>query len=141
MVVDADRWAPEETGGVLLGYWVHDTEVVVTEALDAGPASSHSESGFHPDAAYQERRIAEVYEASGRHHTYLGDWHTHPAGGHGLSRMDRRTMREIGRSSEAGCPRPLMLVLADRFDWRLAVWCPSGRWLSPVAGEMHLFGR
>lgn len=144
MVVDAARWAPAETGGVLLGYWVDEAVVVVTAAIDAGPSSTHSEAGFYPDAEYQARRIADLYEASGRHHTYLGDWHTHPAGGIGLSRVDRRTMRRIGRSSDARCPRPLMAVLADALDWRLAIWClrPAlGRWLSPIAGEVCLFGR
>lgn len=129
MASDGSACAPAETGGVLLGYWVDDTEVVVTDAIGGGPAAVHLTTGFTPDAAYQEGRIAELYERSGRYHTYLGDWHTHPAGGLRLSRTDRRTARRIAREESARCPRPLMVLLADQSDWRVAAWAVDRDWL------------
>lgn len=131
MVDDGSKWAPAETGGVLVGYWVHGGQAVVTSAVDAGPESAHSASGFHPDAPYQERRIAELYERSGRYHIYLGDWHTHPLGGLSLSRTDRRTMRRIARSASARCPNPLMLVFADSREWQAAAWSTTRKHSRP----------
>lgn len=122
MFAEADTWAPEEVGGVLVGYWVDPTEVVITDVVEAGPAATHSRVGFSPDADYQERRIAELYEASGRYHTYLGDWHSHPAGGLSLSSTDRKTARRIAHTRTARCPRPLMVVLAGQDDWHVAAW-------------------
>lgn len=142
MVNAADQWTPDETGGVLVGYWAEQRQVVVTAAVDAGPHSTHSTDGFHPDSAYQVAKIAELYEASGRYHLYLGDWHTHPLGGLGLSRIDRQTMRRIARTSAARCPRPLMLVLASADNWQLAAWSPERRWgrLLPVPATIRTFG-
>lgn len=123
MVVDATRWAPAETGGILMGYWAGPGEVIVTDMVDAGPRATHTASGFTPDAEHQERLVAEIYERSRRLHTYLGDWHTHPAGGLSLSRTDRKTAARIARANEARCPRPLMMVLARLDDvWRLGAW-------------------
>lgn len=122
MVDDGSRWAPEETGGILVGYWTAEDEAVVTAVIDAGPNSTRSTDGFHPDAEYQAAEVAKLYEQSGRYHGYLGDWHTHPLGGTALSRTDRRTMRRIARDADARCPRPLMILLADATAWRAAVW-------------------
>lgn len=122
MAADGFTWAPAETGGVLLGYWIDTREVVVTSASVGGPQGVHDPRGFQPDASHQAQQIAEMYEASGRLHTYLGDWHTHPRGGMALSRTDRRTMRRIGRSREARCSTPLMLLLASGDEWRLGAW-------------------
>jgi len=128
MVQDASRCAPEETGGVVLGYWVDDSEAVITEHVGPGPDAQHDITGFVPDAQYQRERIAQIYERTGRTHTYLGDWHSHPLGGLGLSRTDRRTARRIAKATDARCPRPLMLLLAcDGGHWRGTVWCRTRR--------------
>jgi len=129
MVNDADVWAPAETGGVLCGYWVTDQEVVISTAIGAGPNASHDTTGFEPDAEFQLHAIADVYERSGRHRTYLGDWHTHPAGGAALSGTDRATARRIARSRTARCPRPIMLLLSGPDEWGLSGWVVTrGLW-------------
>jgi integrative and conjugative element protein (TIGR02256 family) len=122
MKVEATGTIPCETGGVLLGYWTEGGEAVVTAATGPGPAASHSETEFIPDDDYQEQMIDEAYVDSGRRHTYLGDWHTHPYGGNLLSYKDRRTLQRIARHPEARAPIPLMAVLAHDEDWRLAIW-------------------
>lgn len=119
---EADAWKPDETGGVLLGYWIDPRQVVVTDVTDGGPHSTRTPRGFLPDPVHQARRVTEVYETSGRLHTYLGDWHTHPCGGLALSRTDIRTMRRIGRDREARCSTPLMLLFAGPDEWRLGAW-------------------
>lgn len=143
MVDDGSRWAPEETGGILVGYWAGDEETVVTAAIDAGPNSTHHAGGFLPDADYQAAQIAKLYEQSGRYHGYLGDWHTHPLGGLSLSRTDRGTMRRIARHADARCPRPLMMLLADSMAWQAAVWSTVRRLglLRPHPAALQIFER
>ena len=68
LLADAQTWAPAETGGILVGYWVDASVVVITDAVDAGPAAVREPTRFSPDAAYQRARLADIYLASGRHH-------------------------------------------------------------------------
>lgn len=132
MVRDHGRRAPAETGGVVMGYRVSVGEIVITAATSAGPRARHRVDGYDPDVEHDQAEIARLYAASGRLHTYLGDWHTHPDSSVGLSRRDRRTLRAIARDPGARAPSPLMLIVASTpSDLVAAVWCrPAGalRW-------------
>lgn len=122
MCREASIHAPLETGGVLMGYWSKEsTEVVVTECVEAGPASVHRMTAFSPDHDYQNKEIARIYGESGRITTYLGDWHSHPNESSYLSRSDRRTLMRIVASRTARAPIALMAVLAGGNPWRLAI--------------------
>jgi integrative and conjugative element protein (TIGR02256 family) len=122
MTVEAERAFPAETGGVLLGYWARPhEELVITRLIGPGPNAVHKASGFVPDADYQEAEIASCYAESGRLHTYLGDWHTHPNSLPDLSRKDRRTFASIAHHSEARMPVPVMAVLGGP-PWALKIW-------------------
>lgn len=115
--------APEESGGVLLGWrGPARSEYVVTDLLGPGPGASHERTRFEPDYPWQERQIADRYEASGRRVTYLGDWHTHPGGPARPSRRDVRTLVTIARSPAARIPDPIMVVLGGGGPWRPAAW-------------------
>lgn len=117
-----------ETGGVLFGYWSGSDEVVVTDATGAGPRARHAAAAYEPDTAHDATEIARLYEASGRLHTYLGDWHSHPSGDVHLSRRDRRTLRDIARYDEARAPTPLMAVLGKADDTlAIGVWVTRQR--------------
>lgn len=120
-----------ETGGVLLGYESPDGDVVIAEALGPGPRAIRTSTTFNPDSEWQQALVAERYAASGRIHTYLGDWHTHPEGVAWPSRVDRRTLRRIARDSAARAPRAIMAILAPDADGILAVWQHSGHWRGP----------
>lgn len=125
LAAEADRLYPQETGGVFLGYWDADgPDAVITAIIGPGPDAVHRTHGFIPDYGYQETRIAEHYEASGRRHTYLGDWHTHPDTNHArLSWRDRRTLARIAAAPEARIPVPLMGVLTGGpEDWTATIW-------------------
>lgn len=123
IIDEAEQHVPYETGGVLMGYWaVPYEEVVIVEAIGPGPNGSHTVTKFTPDEEFQRAEIARVYEASGRLHTYLGDWHSHPGAPPGLSQLDIRTLRRIARHRRARAPVPIMLVLGGGDPWRVAVW-------------------
>lgn len=110
LVAEADRCAPLETGGVLLG-WRRGQHVVARHWLGPGPEARHGRTWLHPDSDWQAERIAELYEASGRRLAYLGDWHTHPGGVPSPSRRDQKTLRRIAAEPEARCPHPVMVIL------------------------------
>jgi integrative and conjugative element protein (TIGR02256 family) len=115
--------SPKETGGVLFGYWLEESQgVVITEAVGPGPRSKHDEFSFVPDWEYHETEIARLYEESGRIHTYLGDWHSHPHSTTRLSLTDRRTLSKIAKYAEARVSAPLMAVIADPDPPKVQVW-------------------
>ncbi len=136
---EAQRHAPLETGGVLVGYRAAEA-IVVTALVHAGPLAERRVDGFSPDAAYQASEIAKLYEASGRLDTYLGDWHSHPGGVLMLSRTDRQTIRRISHHADARCEGPVMLVVGGRGDdnaprWDVAGWRFDPGWrprLTPI---------
>ena len=128
MLVEADAWAPLETGGVLLGV-ADGANVWIDAVIGPGPAAIHRKASFTPDANYQQQQIATIYEASGRRVSYLGDWHTHPGSTPNLSWRDRRTLRAISRTVNARQPSPLMIVIGYGDPWRVvACRYAAGPW-------------
>lgn len=124
MAAEAARAHPCETGGVLLGYWSSPpSEVVVTDLVGPGPRAVHEPTRFVPDADYQEAEIARRHLADPARCCYLGDWHSHPRGGAGLSWKDRKTLRRIAVDPAARAPEPLMVILVPGSDPAIAVWC------------------
>ena len=121
IVAEAIRMAPDETGGLLMGYGDAENGFVVTATVGPGPDAVHAPYRFVPDHAYQEREVARHYRASGRTETYLGDWHSHPTAGAYLSPRDRKTLRSIARDPDARAPTPLMMVVAGKPEG-LGLW-------------------
>jgi integrative and conjugative element protein (TIGR02256 family) len=121
MVDLAKAAAPDETGGVLVGYDAGNG-LVVEAITGPGPNATHKPHAFEPDHEHQEKEIARIYACSGRRHTYLGDWHSHPGGGVDLSSQDRRTLRAISRHKPARMPEPLMVIVSGIDDWTVAAW-------------------
>lgn len=143
----ASEAAPDETGGVLLGYWRADGETaVVTEVLGPGPGASQSRNEFAPDSEFHVAEVCRAYLASGRVVTYLGDWHSHPESSTFLSPLDRRTLRRIARDPAARAPQPLMAIIAGGEPWTLKIWAYYGklrqlpRLRSPVTAELRTYG-
>jgi len=132
---EAERHHPNETGGVLLGYFRDGEQdrIQVSGQIGPGPNAGHARHRFDPDGDWQAERIAECYEKSGWVETYLGDWHSHPGGGRQPSALDRSTAKEIANCEEARAPHPLIVILHGSPDnWSLAAYRRE-RWrLRPV---------
>ena len=119
---EADRFAPKETGGVLMGAWIGSDRVRITGQIGPGPKARHERTSFVPDYDFQEYAIAEHFRGTGGRETYLGDWHTHPGGASYLSERDCATLSRIANHDEARAPHPIMLLLSEGNPWRVAVW-------------------
>jgi len=122
LTAEAKRKKPLETGGVLIGYWRSEFEVMVADVIGPGPQAVHSRTSFAPDYDFQESQVADVYRRSLGRLTYLGDWHSHPGGVAALSERDRRTLARIAASREARVAYPLMVILAGGSPWNIGIW-------------------
>lgn len=99
---EAKRAHPNETDGMLLGWSNPDENLVaVATVVGPGPTATHLPTRFVPDGTWQQTHLEHVYSATGGQVTFVGDWHSHPSGGFGMSRQDRQTMRQT-----AAHPRP-----------------------------------
>jgi len=123
IVEESDRFAPKETGGILLGYRYAETRVAqLVELVGAGPGARRESHRFSPDGAWQSKTIAERYERSGRTLEYLGDWHSHPKNV-GPSALDRVTARRIAKAPAARCPHPIFLIaIFAEGEWELRAY-------------------
>jgi integrative and conjugative element protein (TIGR02256 family) len=110
LAIEASKWSPRETGGVLMGYISASSDVVVTGIIHAGPDAKRTRTSFRPDPRFQNDGIAQQYEASDRQDCYLGDWHTHPRGSPSMSWRDRRTLQEIAEYEPARIANPVIVV-------------------------------
>jgi len=137
--------APKESGGVLMGYWGDSNEAVVTHIWGPGPKARHRLSSFSPDDEWQEAKIAETYERTGRISTYLGDWHSHPGGGCELSSRDIRTLKRIASFTPARADRPIMAIIHGDSLLNVTAWCMVRRsWWGRaeiVSAEVRLFSK
>jgi integrative and conjugative element protein (TIGR02256 family) len=108
---------PMETGGMLLG-WRQERAIVVTAQIEAGPGARRGQQAFTPDGDWQQRRLEEAYEQSGRTVTYLGDWHSHPRGSGRPSPKDRETAVAVAGEPLARASMPVTMILGRRQPWR-----------------------
>ena len=70
---------PNETGGVLLGYFdLVNRRVYVVDALPAPPDSSRERSGFERGTEGLEANVDESKRRTADIVGYIGEWHSHP---------------------------------------------------------------
>jgi integrative and conjugative element protein (TIGR02256 family) len=109
---EANIHFPLETGGVFMGYWSNDNDVVVTAMIGPGPSAKRGQHFFEPDHEWQLAQIASNYGRSGGYDTYLGDWHSHPNSGSGqLSWVDTRVLRKLIKAPNSRTLKPIMAIL------------------------------
>jgi integrative and conjugative element protein (TIGR02256 family) len=117
--------APNETGGMLLGYTADELpelRAVVTHSVEAGPGAVREPTAFEPDGAWQQERLERIYESSGHITSYVGDWHSHPLGPPDPSRRDRRTARLIAQEPDARAPNPLTVIVSPHAERQVAAY-------------------
>lgn len=72
---------PNETGGILLGYYDFNIDaVIVVAGLPAPPDSQGTPHSFKRGVAGQIEALQEAAKRTGGMVSYIGDWHSHPPG-------------------------------------------------------------
>ncbi|UPU34496.1 Mov34/MPN/PAD-1 family protein [Geomonas paludis] len=124
LILEAEKKAPLETGGVLAGYRSEDnSNIVVTTFVGPGPRAVHKRESFTPDEDYDKDQINKIFDKSHGTVTYLGDWHTHPGAKAYLSGLDKVALQNIGNLRETHVQVPLMLILGGTSEaWTPAAW-------------------
>jgi len=104
--------APNETGGLLIGLVNIKRQIIyVTRILPAPPDSKGSPYAFIRGTQDVPERILEIQDNTGGLLGYVGEWHTHPAGGPRLSLKDREAVNKIKRNlDKIPLPTHIMLV-------------------------------
>ena len=118
---EATSKLPNETGGILMGYWgIPYSVVVITNATGPGPQAAHSPGFYKPDNKWQHEEAIRIYKEYDVE--YLGDWHSHPYPSDYLSWYDRRTLRTISIHKNSRVMFPIMLILYSKDAWMTTVW-------------------
>lgn len=120
---EAHRAFPLETGGVLMGKSTSALHLI-HEMIGPGPGAKHTSCTFLPDAEWQWREIARLFNATQGSTTYIGDWHTHPnARRASLSDLDLSAMIEVLTDPKSRTSRMLVIILyGGRKAWKWAAW-------------------
>lgn len=93
---ELDICRPLETGGVFVGLIDQLNRIVYVTRIIAAPSDSRKfPSMFTRGTSGLTESIDEVRHKSGAMMDYVGEWHTHPAGGSRLSETDKSAIREI----------------------------------------------
>ncbi|MBX4170293.1 Mov34/MPN/PAD-1 family protein [Rhodococcus sp. DMU2021] len=105
----AELAAPKETGGLLLGWWEHDSIVIDTVIVLADSAAT--ETSWTRREAEAQKRLDALLEASRDQLLgYVGDWHSHPAPV-GASSTDLQSLTCSSKQYQE--PLVLMVRLSD----------------------------
>lgn len=111
MLEEVDRHIPYETGGVIAGELIGNSQWIITNITMPGPKAIHKRFSFKPDYEHDENEIARIYRDTNCTSVYLGDWHSHPNSSSYISEKDKNVLEIIAKSKEARMPHPLMLII------------------------------
>lgn len=118
--------APFETGGILLGRELTDGTRLILSILGSGPNASATRASFVPDYEWQQAELERALLQS-PDLSYLGDWHSHPAGRVVPSETDRRLLGSIRSEATSQCPDPVMIICGGIFSWTLRAFALDKR--------------
>jgi integrative and conjugative element protein (TIGR02256 family) len=100
-----------ETGGILLGYPLDDTTLMISRASPPGPRALHSRFSFLRDTRFLQRYLDGIHNRSEGREDYVGEWHVHPALDAPPSRTDRRSLWRIARRKNYATDNPILLIV------------------------------
>jgi integrative and conjugative element protein (TIGR02256 family) len=130
------RYAPEETGGILVGYYTDALNcAVVTDASERPPDSRSGRTWFTRGTVGLQGWLDGLWRRRNRRY-YLGEWHFHPGGAAEPSPTDTEQMAKITHSASYKCPEPVLLLVGgsadDRSYVRVYVFVGKERCAAPI---------
>jgi integrative and conjugative element protein (TIGR02256 family) len=127
---------PNETGGILIGYYTERRETAVVTRLPPAPGDSVSaRARFVRGLRGVQELLVRLWNQSPRaREYYLGEWHYHPGQAPIPSPQDEAQMRAIAEDPGYRCPEPLLMIVGGssgggRFSISVGVY-PRG--MKPV---------
>ena len=113
---------PNETGGVLLGYFDQKLRsIFVVDILSAPVDSSADPSGFTRGAQGLEKKIEMAQERTANIVSYIGEWHSHPSGiSTKPSKEDIRLLSYLAEMlNRDGLPGVMLIVGENQETWSI----------------------
>lgn len=113
---------PNETGGILLGYFDNVlNKIFVVDALPAPTDSKEEPSGFERGKDGVLDSVKEARIKSGGVVTYIGEWHSHPPGvGTNLSPLDVFLLTSLATQlNHDGFPALMLIVGDEKETWHM----------------------
>ena len=118
---DSCRGRPE-VGGILIGCY-RGPHVEVTGQTKPGPKDRSTSTSFVRTDQQHQRSAIKAWHQSGRTKTYVGEWHSHPAGSPKPSHIDESTWRSVVQK----LAEPCVFVIVSPTGWRLYRTCTTGK--------------
>lgn len=127
---NSDAHAPNESGGMLIGY-VEEGLLHLTHVTPPGPRAVHERDLFVRDGDYSQLVLEAALAESNGSHDYVGEWHSHPFP-KGPSARDRVSMKRISENPAYACAHPVLLLCRRyRRRWCLETYQWDGTCLAP----------
>lgn len=101
---------PQETGGVLVGYYTpnHDC-AIVTDVSEPPSDSKRSCNSLYRGMRGLQGWLDGLWRS--RKQYYLGEWHYHPRGEAAPSGTDQTQMWRISKNRKYHCPEPILAIV------------------------------
>ena len=113
LLAQASRGYPDETGGVLVGYYDTSLHRAIVTGIGPCPRDSVKRTGFFVRGTRGlSPFLRRLWRGTDGMRHYLGEWHTHPNGIAESSYVDRKTMWAVANDEKTLCPEPILVILA-----------------------------
>lgn len=113
---------PNETGGILVGFYSRDGKIAfVTQASKAPDDSNSSRTWFQRGV----KNLGKWLSSRWRHEEYyLGEWHYHPDHGPMASEQDKKQLLAISNDRKYACPEPILLIVggSSNSGWEITAY-------------------
>ncbi len=106
-----DSVCKNESGGVLVGYYIDSFSFVITDISTPSERDKSSRYSFHRSAKAAQRFINECFKNSNGKKIYLGEWHTHPEEHPMPSGTDLCSYKKQLQLNQLNSPITFMLIL------------------------------
>jgi integrative and conjugative element protein (TIGR02256 family) len=104
---------PNETGGILVGYYTERRDLAVTTQIPVAPGDSKfGRVGFVRGLRGLQELLKRLWnQGAGVREYYLGEWHYHPGQAAEPSAQDEAQMETIAEDPGYRCPEPLLMIV------------------------------
>lgn len=108
----SEKSFPNETGGILYGYYANDCmSATITGATSQPRGSRSGRTWFERSIGGLQRLLNNLWKSRVY---YLGEWHLHPNGSPTPSGQDVEQLLQISKSKSYHCPEPILIILGGR---------------------------
>lgn len=109
MIYYSGKANPNETGGVLIGYYSADQITASILHITPPPRhSTHQKYSFHRSSTGLKKILDSMWD-QGQY--YLGEWHYHPNASAEPSNTDLKQMVVISKNKNLKCPEPILIIV------------------------------